>query len=92
MFQLFRGSTIIRFECTNLLYNFSLLRTTRTVFQRYHLGYFLSFAMQNFRRLFIFSRVFKPDTLVREFQKEKSWDFLILLTKYRLNLELFMNI
>lgn len=56
-----------------IFFKFFIIRKSlgipRTVFQRYQPGTFMSLAMQNPRRLFIFSCVLKSDTLDVEFQK-----------------------
>lgn len=49
-------------------------------------------AMQNPRRIYIFSYVLKPDKFEGAFQKGNLGIFFILLDEHRLNQEEFINI
>lgn len=60
------------------VYLFSNQKSPCTIFQHYHPGTFISFAMENLilGRLFICSRILKPSWHIRgDISKGKSWDF-----------------
>ena len=72
--------------------HWEVLGTPRAIFQHYHLGVFISLAMEK-PVYFLFLAVYLiPDKLEGGVSKRKYWDFFILLNEHRLNQEVFINI
>lgn len=67
---------------------YEMLKTPRTVFQRYQTSTFRSLAMHNPRQLFILGCVLISE---RGRFNVVTWDFFIVSNEHHLNPEVFMN-
>lgn len=77
-------------KCLQLFSNQKLLGHLVQILNAIVLVFFMSVAMQNHHRLFIFCCVLKPEAVVRAFQNKKIWNFFIYVDEPSLGTKVFM--